>query len=254
MDVRRVGRAAGRLYLCRAPGQAIRLGLRQGRQPLRPCGTRRGNVRNVQHCRSVLPCAFVRPGRCDSRVDVCPRWALDAGSVQRGNRRAGAGCLRRRFAYPVRPPAPLGLARSLVSRAARGFDRAGAGRRRVLARIQSGVHLFPVLTMNRQWLHAWVAALLVCVLLAVGYEWLLRQRGYLVTVQDDADLWSMQLDRIRNSPRAVALLGASRIEFGIDPQLLSHELGGRPVAMLAVNGRYPLAALRELADDPSFVG
>jgi len=108
--------------------------------------------------------------------------------------------------------------------------------------------------MNRQWLHAWVAALLVCALLAVGYEWLLRQRGYLVTVQDDADLWSMQLDRIRNSPRAVALLGASRIEFGIDPQLLSHELGGRPVAMLAVNGRYPLAALRELADDPSFVG
>jgi hypothetical protein len=56
-----------------------------------------------------------------------------------------------------------------------------------------------VLTMNRQWLHAWVAALLVCALLAVGYEWLLRQRGYLVTVQDDADLWSMQLDRIRNS-------------------------------------------------------
>ena len=36
--------------------------------------------------------------------------------------------------------------------------------------------------MNRQWLHAWVAALLVCALLAVGYEWLLRQRGYLVTV------------------------------------------------------------------------
>ncbi|HEV7413225.1 MAG TPA: hypothetical protein VGP14_06165 [Casimicrobiaceae bacterium] len=108
--------------------------------------------------------------------------------------------------------------------------------------------------MNRQWLHAWVAALLVCALLAVGYEWLLRQRGYLVTVQDDADLWSIQLDRIRNSPRAVALLGASRIEFGVDPELLSHELGGRPVAMLAVNGRYPLAALRELADDRSFIG
>jgi hypothetical protein len=108
--------------------------------------------------------------------------------------------------------------------------------------------------MDRPWLRAWIAALLTCVLLAVGYEWLLRQHGYAVTVQDDADLWSMQLDRIRNSPRAIALLGASRIEFAVDPALLSHELGDRPVAMLAVNGRYPLAALRALADDPSFVG
>ena len=108
--------------------------------------------------------------------------------------------------------------------------------------------------MSRQWLHAWIAALLVCGLLALGYESLLRHRGYLITVQDDADLWSMQLDRVRNSPRAVALLGASRIQFGVDPALLSQQLGGRPVAMLAVNGRYPLAALRGLADDPSFTG
>ena len=108
--------------------------------------------------------------------------------------------------------------------------------------------------MTRQWLHAWIAALLVCALLAVGYEWLLRQRGYQITVQDDADLWSMQLDRARNSSRAVALLGASRIAFGVDPALLSQQLGGRPVAMLAVNGRYPLAALRALADDNSVIG
>lgn len=108
--------------------------------------------------------------------------------------------------------------------------------------------------MNRSWFVAWIAALVACAVLAAGYEWLLRQRGYLITVQDDADLWSMQLDRIRNNDRAVALLGASRVEFGIDPALLSRELGGRPVAMLAVNGRYPLAALRELADDRSFTG
>lgn len=108
--------------------------------------------------------------------------------------------------------------------------------------------------MNRRWVLAWVAALLVCALLAAGYEWTLRHRGYQITVQDDADLWSMQLDRVRHSSRAVALLGASRIEFGVDPALLSHELGGRPVAMLAINGRYPIAALRALADDDSFTG
>jgi len=108
--------------------------------------------------------------------------------------------------------------------------------------------------MDRSWLKAWIAALLACALLVGGYEWLLRSRGYAPTVQDDMDLWSMQYDRLKLSPDAIALLGASRIAFGVDPALLSRELGGRPIAMLAVNGRYPLAALRALADDEHFKG
>ena len=108
--------------------------------------------------------------------------------------------------------------------------------------------------MDRSWLKAWIAALLGCALLAGGYEWLLRSRGYVPTVQDDMDLWSMQYDRLKLSPDAIALLGASRIAFGVDPTLLSRELGGRPIAMLAVNGRYPLAALHALAEDEHFAG
>jgi hypothetical protein len=108
--------------------------------------------------------------------------------------------------------------------------------------------------MDRSWLKAWIAALLACALVAGGYEWLLRSRGYAPTVQDDMDLWSIQYDRLKLSPDAIALLGASRIAFGVDPTLLSRELGGRPVAMLAVNGRYPLGALRALADDQHFKG
>ena len=108
--------------------------------------------------------------------------------------------------------------------------------------------------MDRSWLRAWIAALSACALLAGGYEWLLRSRGYAPTVQDDMDLWSMQYDRLKLSPDSIALLGASRIAFGVDPALLSRELGGRPVAMLAVNGRYPLAALRALAEDEHFAG
>ncbi len=108
--------------------------------------------------------------------------------------------------------------------------------------------------MDHSWLKAWIAALLVCALLVGGYEWLLRSRGYAPTVQDDMDLWSMQYDRLKLSPDAIALLGASRIAFGVDPTILSRELGGRPVAMLAVNGKYPLAALRALADDEHFRG
>jgi len=74
--------------------------------------------------------------------------------------------------------------------------------------------------MDRSWLKAWIAALLACALLVGGYEWLLRSRGYAPTVQDDMDLWSMQYDRLKLSRDAVALLGASRIAFGVDPALL----------------------------------
>src|SRR5664279_4708607 len=109
-------------------------------------------------------------------------------------------------------------------------------------------------SINRQWLGAWTIALAAVAAMAWGYEHFLRSQGYVVTVQDDADLWSMQLDRVRGSDRAIALLGASRIQFAIDPARLSKDLGGRPVAMLAVNGKYPLAALRELADDNKFTG
>ena len=45
---------------------------------LRPSRARRGDVRDVQHCRGILPRALVRPGRFDSRVDVRPRCAHSA--------------------------------------------------------------------------------------------------------------------------------------------------------------------------------
>ena len=108
--------------------------------------------------------------------------------------------------------------------------------------------------MNRSWLSAWIVAALVAATLAVGYEGFLRARDYVPTVQDDADLWSIQYDKVHADPRAVALLGASRIQYAIDPAQLSERLGGRTVAMLAVNGHYPLAALRALADDENFAG
>ena len=108
--------------------------------------------------------------------------------------------------------------------------------------------------MDRSWLKAWIAATLIAAMLAAGYEGFLRTRNYVPTVQDDADLWSIQYDRVRADPHAVVLLGASRIQYAIDPALLSELLGGRTVAMLAVNGNYPLAALRALADDEHFTG
>jgi hypothetical protein len=51
----------------------------------------------------------------------------------------------------------------------------------------------------------------------------------------------------------VVILGASRTQAGIDPQVLSEELRG-PVTQLAINGASPLPILEDLAADASFKG
>lgn len=107
--------------------------------------------------------------------------------------------------------------------------------------------------MDRRWILAWVIALVVAGATALGFEASLRQRGYVPTIQDDQDLWSLQADRIKGHGGGVALLGASRIQFAVDPAQID-DATGRATAMLAVNGHYPLAALRWLAEDPAFHG
>jgi len=87
----------------------------------------------------------------------------------------------------------------------------------------------------------------------LGFEHWLRANDYRPTLQDDKDLWSMQVDRLKRHGDAVALLGASRIQYAVDPALVA-QFSGRPSMMLAVNGAYPIDALRELAQDPGFHG
>lgn len=103
------------------------------------------------------------------------------------------------------------------------------------------------------WGITWLVALAVVVVAGAAFESFLRDRGYEPTVQDDQDLWSVQADRLRGADRPIALLGASRIQFAVDPAQVE-KATGRTTAMLAINGEYPVAALRWLAEDTSFRG
>jgi hypothetical protein len=70
--------------------------------------------------------------------------------------------------------------------------------------------------MARRWLIAWSLALVVVLGAAIAFELHLRQLGYVPTVQDDEDLWSLQADRLRGAADPIALLGESRIQFDVD--------------------------------------
>ena len=114
--------------------------------------------------------------------------------------------------------------------------------------------------MNARWLLTWTLAAAITVGGWLAFETYWRGQGYAPTVMDSFDLWSQHRARAVKSapPLRFALLGASRIQYGVSPSVFRDETHGMGLnvdpIMLAVNGHYPLAALRDLSEDEQFVG
>jgi hypothetical protein len=116
------------------------------------------------------------------------------------------------------------------------------------------------MSANKTWFVCWIVAAFVAASGWYAFERHWRNRGYTPTVMDSLDLWSQHRARVTRSAASthVALLGASRIQYGFSPTAFRDE--GRRVgvnlnvSMLAINGHYPLAALRDLATDERFNG
>ncbi len=106
----------------------------------------------------------------------------------------------------------------------------------------------------RRALTALVIALLVAasVLYAVEHHW--RGRGYTPIIVDAPDLWSLQRAKATSTPEAIVFLGASRTLYAIDRDTVRTRLPRHEPVMLAMDGRYPLATLHDLAVDPDFRG
>lgn len=108
---------------------------------------------------------------------------------------------------------------------------------------------------ERPWLAIILGATVLAALAITAVEWRYRRLGVLPTVLDDKDLWAQERARLAAAgDRGVALIGASRMLYGIDPKRLKRLLGSYQPIMLAVNGAYPLATLDDLADDAQFRG
>jgi hypothetical protein len=114
--------------------------------------------------------------------------------------------------------------------------------------------------MKARWLLTWGLSAVIMLGGWATFESYWRGQGYAPTVMDSFDLWSQHRARAVKAapPLRFALLGASRIQYGISPPVFRDEthilgLNVDPI-MLAVNGHYPLAALRDLSEDEKFVG
>jgi hypothetical protein len=104
-------------------------------------------------------------------------------------------------------------------------------------------------------LQAWLIAALLALAALVAAERHWRALGYQPNILDSAQLWSLERGRLYGGDRIpLAILGASRIEFGTDLALMRERLPKYEPVMLAINGRFPLAVLRDLAEDEAFHG
>ena len=106
-----------------------------------------------------------------------------------------------------------------------------------------------------RWTIAWVLALIVATAVVGAAETHWRALGYVPNIRDSSELWSIQRDRVYVTKKIpLVLLGASRIEYGVDMKQLKQLLPRYQPVMLAYNGHYPLAALNDLANDERFHG
>ncbi|MEP7155759.1 MAG: hypothetical protein ABI905_08285 [Betaproteobacteria bacterium] len=99
-----------------------------------------------------------------------------------------------------------------------------------------------------------ILAFIACLALAGIMEARLAQLGYAPTIVDGAELWSRERMRAsRIGKNALVIIGASRIQLGLDMPTLREETGQEPV-QLAVLGSSPVTVLAGLAADPTING
>lgn len=107
----------------------------------------------------------------------------------------------------------------------------------------------------RDWLVVWVGTLLLTLFAALGYNYYWSSQGYVTSVRDSMQFWAVHRAAIYQSKsRALVFLGASRTLYGIDLNWVQKNLADYEPVMLAVNGHYPLAGLKDLANDSRFSG
>jgi len=105
-----------------------------------------------------------------------------------------------------------------------------------------------------RWLGALAAAALVTLALIGAMEWVLAGRGFQPTIVDSDAEWVKQRRRASElGPRALVLIGASRMQLDLDLDTLRTRTGLEPV-QLAIDGSSFLPVLEGLASDPRVVG
>ncbi len=103
----------------------------------------------------------------------------------------------------------------------------------------------------------WLLVLLVVCVVLGAMEWFWRQHDITPGVRNTPENWALEVNRWlehEEDNQAIVLLGSSRIQCGVDPDLLSSSLHDVSVYNLSIGGTRSLDALEFLAEQPAFKG
>ena len=105
------------------------------------------------------------------------------------------------------------------------------------------------------WLLTWVMTLTLTLSVIFGWEWYCRTIGFTPNgVADTDDLWVQARKRASSiGSEGVILIGASRIQLGINTDTMSHYTKTRPV-QLALDGSNFMPILAHIAADDTITG
>jgi hypothetical protein len=97
---------------------------------------------------------------------------------------------------------------------------------------------------------------MLTIVLVAAAELFWRSQGHLPTVTDDKVLWANNRSQVygRGDSNAIVVLGASRAQVGIVPEVLEEQFPEHRVLHLAVDGQPGYATFKDLAEDPNFDG
>lgn len=102
---------------------------------------------------------------------------------------------------------------------------------------------------------AWLVALVGTIILLVSMELFWRSQGHRPSVVDDENLWSYWREQAsKTKSDTIVLLGDSRMNCGFAPKAFGEKYPRYRIVDLAVDGKGPIAVLKDLADDPAFKG
>jgi hypothetical protein len=105
------------------------------------------------------------------------------------------------------------------------------------------------------WGKIWLLGLGLTLFIVVLVEGFWRTKGHVPSVNDDADLWMVVRNSIEpDDKEEVVLLGASRIQQGINLDVFAQSFGGRKPVQLAVGGTSCVPVLDHLSRDETFRG
>ena len=107
---------------------------------------------------------------------------------------------------------------------------------------------------SASWALSWLLTVAICVAVLGAYEFFLNNRGFIPSIENNKNLWSWYRGDIGGNQKKLVFVGASRSQLGINIPYLKDRFGKHNVTQLSINGQYPMATLKALANDQQFSG